>query len=67
MVAYRQGGTGYGHGARRCRVHSESQRARTSWKLQKLVYYCQAWSLVWDEEPLFEARIEAWANTAIHL
>ena len=34
----------------------------TTWKLQKLVYYCQAWSLVWDEAPLFQARIEAWAN-----
>ncbi len=31
-------------------------------KLQKLVYYCQAWSLVWDDEPLFQDRIEAWAN-----
>ncbi|OPX26067.1 MAG: hypothetical protein B1H05_03025 [Candidatus Cloacimonas sp. 4484_140] len=31
-------------------------------KLQKLVYYSQAWSLVWDEEPLFPERIEAWAN-----
>jgi uncharacterized phage-associated protein len=34
----------------------------TTWKLQKLVYYCQAWSLVWDDKPLFAARIEAWAN-----
>ena len=33
-----------------------------TWKLQKLVYYCQAWSLVWDEKPLFNSRIEAWAN-----
>jgi uncharacterized phage-associated protein len=31
-------------------------------KLQKLVYYCQAWSLIWDEQPLFEESIEAWAN-----
>jgi uncharacterized phage-associated protein len=31
-------------------------------KLQKLVYYCQAWSLVWEDKPLFKARIEAWAN-----
>jgi uncharacterized phage-associated protein len=31
-------------------------------KLQKLVYYCQAWSLVWDEKPLFTSRIEAWVN-----
>jgi len=30
-------------------------------KLQKLVYYSQAWSLVWDEKPLFPERIEAWA------
>ena len=33
-----------------------------TWKLQKLIYYCQAWSLVWDERPLFDSRIEAWAN-----
>jgi uncharacterized phage-associated protein len=31
-------------------------------KLHKLAYYCQAWSLVWDEEPLFKERIEAWEN-----
>ena len=31
-------------------------------KLQKLVYYSQAWSLVWDDAPLFEEKIEAWAN-----
>lgn len=31
-------------------------------KLQKLVYYSQAWSLVWDEKPLFKEKIEAWAN-----
>jgi len=34
----------------------------TVMKLQKLVYYAQAWSLVWDEKPLFRNRIEAWAN-----
>lgn len=34
----------------------------TTMKLQKLVYYCQAWSLVWDERPLFRENIEAWAN-----
>lgn len=31
-------------------------------KLQKLVYYSQAWHLVWDEELLFDSPIEAWAN-----
>lgn len=34
----------------------------TTIKLQKLVYYCQAWSLVWTEAPLFPDRVEAWAN-----
>lgn len=33
----------------------------TAMKLQKLVYYSQAWSLVWDDKPLFGERIEAWA------
>ncbi len=31
-------------------------------KLQKLVYYAQAWSTVWDDAPLFPNCIEAWAN-----
>ncbi|MDP2871645.1 MAG: DUF4065 domain-containing protein [Bacillota bacterium] len=34
----------------------------SSMKLQKLVYYVQAWSLVWDERPMFRERIEAWAS-----
>lgn len=34
----------------------------TTIKLQKLVYYSQAWSLVWDDEPLFEEDFEAWIN-----
>lgn len=34
----------------------------TSMKLHKLLYYCQAWSLVWDDTPLFPQKIEAWAN-----
>ena len=31
-------------------------------KLQKLVYYSQAWSLVFDDRTLFDEPIEAWAN-----
>lgn len=31
-------------------------------KLEKLAYYSQAWSLVWEESPLFMERIEAWAG-----
>ena len=34
----------------------------TTWKLQKLVYYSQAWSTVWDDRPLFQDPIQAWAN-----
>jgi len=40
----------------------ETQGEMTAMKLQKLVYYSQAWHLVWDDEPLFREDIEAWAN-----
>lgn len=36
--------------------------AMSTWKLQKLAYYSQAWHLVWEGEPLFKEPIEAWAN-----
>lgn len=38
------------------------QGPMSAMKLQKLVYYSQAWHLVWDDGPLFDAPIEAWAN-----
>lgn len=31
-------------------------------KLQKLCYYAQAWSFVWDDTPLFPEDFQAWAN-----
>jgi uncharacterized phage-associated protein len=31
-------------------------------KVHKLLYYCQALSLVWFNAPLFDEPIEAWAN-----
>ena len=34
----------------------------TAMKLQKLVYYAQAWSLAWTDRPLFGEPIEAWTN-----
>jgi uncharacterized phage-associated protein len=34
----------------------------TTMKLQKLVYYSQAWSLAWDGTPLFGDAIEAWEH-----
>jgi len=40
----------------------KKQGSVTTMKLQKLTYYCQAWSLVWDEKALFPERILAWAN-----
>lgn len=38
------------------------QGPMSTMKLQKLCYYAQAWSLVWDDEPLFSEDFEAWAN-----
>ena len=37
----------------------EKKGRMTTMKLQKLIYYAQAWSLVWDERPLFDEKIEA--------
>jgi len=40
----------------------EKMGETTALKLQKLVYYCQAWHLAWTENPLFKDKIEAWRN-----
>lgn len=40
----------------------EQRGKMSTMKLQKLCYYAQAWSLVWDDTPLFEEDFEAWAN-----
>lgn len=40
----------------------QKQGAMTTMKLQKLVYYSQAWSLVWNEKPLFTEEIQAWVS-----
>jgi uncharacterized phage-associated protein len=34
----------------------------TTWKLQKLCYYAQAWSLVWDGNELFPEEFAAWTD-----
>jgi uncharacterized phage-associated protein len=31
-------------------------------KIHKLLYYCKAWSVAWNDDPLFAERIEAWAQ-----
>ncbi|MBU43277.1 MAG: hypothetical protein CMN76_08670 [Spirochaetaceae bacterium] len=38
------------------------EQAVSTMKLQKLLYYAQAWSLVWDSTELFEEDFQAWAN-----
>ncbi|MHB1313946.1 MAG: Panacea domain-containing protein [Christensenellales bacterium] len=31
-------------------------------KLQKLCYYSKAWSMVWDDDRLFNQQFQAWTN-----
>ena len=40
----------------------ESGELITNLKLQKLVYYAQAWHLALFDEPLFDDPIEAWVH-----
>jgi uncharacterized phage-associated protein len=41
----------------------EKQGSISTWKLQKLCYYAQAWALAWsDGKPLFEDDFQAWSN-----
>jgi len=40
----------------------EQRGPMTAMKLQKLVYYSQAWSIVWDDKALFDEEIQAWRN-----
>lgn len=40
----------------------EKEGTMSTMKLQKLCYYCQAWSLVWDDKALFNEEFHAWAN-----
>lgn len=40
----------------------EKRGPMSTMKLQKLCYYAQAWSLVWDDRPLFDEAFQAWAN-----
>ena len=34
----------------------------STWKLQKLCYYPQAWHYTWTEKPLFKEEFQAWVN-----
>jgi len=35
-------------------------------KLQKLLYYVQAWSLAFEERPLFEGKFQAWVHGPVN-
>jgi uncharacterized phage-associated protein len=43
-------------------VDSDSGDVITHLKLQKLLYYAQGWHLAIRNQPLFSAKIEAWAH-----
>lgn len=59
---HNKGGTGMANVYDVAKYILQKQGEMTTMKLQKLVYYCQAWSLVWDSQPIFDDRIEAWAS-----
>jgi uncharacterized phage-associated protein len=44
------------------RYITETNGEMSAMKLQKLMYYAQAWHMVWEEEPLFTDDFQAWAN-----
>lgn len=44
------------------RLSYEKQRPVSNLKLQKLLYYAQAWHLAIFKQPLFNDEIEAWVH-----
>lgn len=49
------------------RVDRESGDLITQLKLQKLVYYAQAWNLVFQGKPLFDEEIHAWNHGPVQV
>lgn len=45
-----------------CRIDREAGDTMSPLKLQKLLYYAQAWSLVLRDQPLFPEEIQAWPH-----
>lgn len=41
---------------------NETNEPITNKKLQKLLYYAQAWHLVFQDRPLFQEQLEAWVH-----
>ena len=44
------------------KLNAEPESSITPLKLQKLCYYAQAWSMVWDDKELFKEDFQAWAH-----
>lgn len=44
------------------RIEEDGPQLLTHLQLQKLLYYCQGWSLGIRKKPLFSERIEAWSH-----
>lgn len=42
--------------------NSDTESTITPLKLQKLCYYAQAWSMVWDGKELFKEDFQAWVH-----
>ena len=40
----------------------EEKGQLSTWQLQKLCYYAQAWELAWTGDPLFDEDFQAWRN-----
>ncbi len=40
----------------------EQKGELSTWQLQKLCYYSQAWELAWTNDPLFDEDFQAWRN-----
>lgn len=43
-------------------IDTDAGETLTPLKIQKLLYYAQAWNLALHDEPLFDENIEAWAH-----
>lgn len=40
----------------------KKKNSLSTWKLEKLCYYSQAWALAWTEKPIFDEDFQAWVN-----
>lgn len=43
-------------------IRRSLQSSADAWKVQKLAYYAQSWSLAWTGKPLFASQIQAWRD-----